>query len=89
MKKAEFDHRVAVGLKTGFAPSAADQICFLCQQAAEKYLKSLLEEEGQFVPKTHDLLVLLGLVQSQHPNTVPLRRGLSALTRYGVAPRYP
>ena len=89
VKKAESDHRVAVGLETGFVPSAADQICFHCQQAAEKYLKALLEEIGQSIPKTHDLLVLLGLVQVHYPNIGGLRRGLSALTRYGIAPRYP
>ena len=89
MKKAESDHRVAVGLETGVIPSASDQICYLCQQSAEKYLKALLEEAGQSIPKTHDLLVLLGLVQTQHPSIVAVRRGLSVLIRYGIAPRYP
>src|SRR6266404_2942910 len=87
VKKADSDLRVAIGVQ--FVPFAADQICFLCQQSAEKYLKALLEELGQSIPKTHDLLLLLGLVQSQHPNIVALRRGLTVLARYGVAPRYP
>ncbi len=89
MKKAESDHRVAVGLESGFEPSAADQICFLCQQASEKYLKALLEEAGLSIPKTHDLLVLLRLVQPHRPSILALRRGVSVLSRYGVAPRYP
>ena len=86
MKKAESDYRVAVGLESGTIPSA-DQICFLCQQASEKYVKALLEEASLSIPKTHDLLVLLGLAQPRHPSIVGLRRGLSVLTRYGVAPR--
>ena len=45
-------------------PSAADQICFLCQQSAEKYLKAILEEAGQPIPKTHDLLVFFVLIQA-------------------------
>ena len=89
VKKAESDHRVAIGIQIRFVPAAADQICFLCQQSAEKYLKALLEEVGQSIPKTHDLLLLLGLVQSQQPNLIALRRGLTVLARYGVAPRYP
>ena len=88
MKKAESDYRVAIGLETGSIPSA-DQICFLCQQASEKYLKALLEEVGLSIPKTHDLLVLLALAKTHHPSIVSLRRGLTVLTRFAVAPRYP
>jgi HEPN domain-containing protein len=89
VRKAESDYRVAAGLAAGFKPSAADQICFLCQQSAEKFLKAILEEAGQSIPKTHDLLVLVALVQQSHPTVTGLRRGLTVLTRYAVAPRYP
>lgn len=58
IKKAESDHHVAAGLKAGFESPAADQICFLCQQSAEKYLKAILEEASQSIPKTHDLVIL-------------------------------
>ncbi|MFM9964281.1 MAG: HEPN domain-containing protein [Planctomycetaceae bacterium] len=89
VKKAESDYHVAAGLQTGFKPSAADQICFLCQQSSEKFLKALLEEAGQSIPKTHDLLHLMGLIQQIHPGISGLRRALTVLTRYAVAPRYP
>ncbi|MEX2140385.1 MAG: HEPN domain-containing protein [Pirellulales bacterium] len=36
-----------------------DEICFHCQQAIEKYLKSLLAEFGLPIQKTHDLTILL------------------------------
>jgi HEPN domain-containing protein len=89
VKKAEADHRAAVGLDSGIVAGVVDQICFHCQQSAEKYLKALLEEDGQPIPKTHDLLFLLTLVQTNHPEALRLRRGLSILVRYGVALRYP
>ena len=66
-----------------------DAICFHCQQAAEKYLKALLQELGLPIGRTHDLEAL-------HINLLPhyaalrgLRRGLSFLTDYAVEPRYP
>jgi HEPN domain-containing protein len=89
VKKAESDHRVAVGIDSGSVVSAANQICFLCQHDAEKYIKVLLEEIGHSIPMTHNLLVLFGRVQSHYPNIVAFRRGLSILNRYAVAPRYP
>ncbi len=89
VRKAESDHRVATGLQAGLKPATADQICFLCQQSAEKFLKALLEEAGQSIPKTHDLVHLMALVQQIHPVVSGLRRALTVLTRYAVAPRYP
>ena len=43
--KAEDDYRAAQLLALSSKP-LHDQICFHCQQAAEKYLKALLEELG-------------------------------------------
>lgn len=66
-----------------------DGICFHCQQAAEKYLKALLQEAGQPIPRTHDLLALLTLPLPIHPTLRPLRRGLGFLTQFAVEHRYP
>lgn len=44
----------------GRRPPLNDPASFHCQQAAEKYLKALLHENGLAVPKTHDLEKLLG-----------------------------
>jgi HEPN domain-containing protein len=38
-----------------FDAGLTDGACFHSQQAAEKCLKALLEEQGQHVPRTHDL----------------------------------
>ena len=58
LRKAENDCRLAATIKNVNEPFH-DQVCFLCQQSAEKYLKALLEELGQHIPKTHDLEHLL------------------------------
>jgi HEPN domain-containing protein/predicted nucleotidyltransferase len=66
-----------------------DAACFHCQQAAEKYLKALLQECGLAVPRTHDLEDLLDLLLRRDATLGPLRRGLASLTRFAVEYRYP
>jgi HEPN domain-containing protein len=66
-----------------------DGVCFHCQQAAEKYLKALLQEQGHFIPRTHSLHQLLGLLVPFDGGLVPLRRGLRMLSRFAVDVRYP
>jgi HEPN domain-containing protein len=63
-------------------------VCFHCQQSAEKYLKGLLQESGDPVPRTHNLVELLALVVP-HYRLRGLRRGLSFLTDFAVDIRYP
>jgi len=88
LRKAEADYRLAKKLAEGSEPFY-DQRSFLCQQAAEKYLKALLEELDLPVPRTHLLHDLLGLLLPHHPSLRPLQRGLKFLTRFAVATRYP
>jgi HEPN domain-containing protein len=66
-----------------------DQVCFHCQQSAEKYLKALLQELGLPVPRTHNLLALRTLLLAHHGFVRPWRRGLEFLSRFAVGPRYP
>jgi HEPN domain-containing protein len=65
------------------------QVCFHCQQAAEKYLKALLHERGVGVPRTHELDTLVLLLLPHAPSLRTLRRGLRTLSRYAVEYRYP
>ena len=58
VRKAEQDWEVAHKL-AGESPPPQDVVCFHCQQAAEKYLKALLQESGRMVPKTHNLVDVL------------------------------
>jgi len=64
-------------------------VCFLCQQAAEKYLKALLQENGLVVPKTHELVNVLNLLLPGDASLLPLRRKSRSLTQYAVDYRYP
>jgi HEPN domain-containing protein len=66
-----------------------DQVCFHCQQLVEKYLKALLEELGQPIPKVHDLEELLFRLKPYHPSLSSHNRGLKFLTLFAVAARYP
>jgi HEPN domain-containing protein len=88
VRKAETDYQFAVrGARA--ADPFRDQRCFLCQQSAEKYLKALMEELGQTVPRTHNLLALLTPLAPHHPSLRSLRRGLDFLTQFAVGIRYP
>jgi HEPN domain-containing protein len=86
--KAEEDIEVARTLAQ-LAKPKRDAACFHCQQAAEKYLKALLQEAGLPVPKTHELEDLLDLLLPQAAALAPLRRSLRTLTPYAVNFRYP
>jgi HEPN domain-containing protein len=89
VRKAEADYRLAVKLARGSDPFH-DQVCFHCQESAEKHLKALLVEAGQPAPRTHLLPDLLGLLLPVHHASLrPLRRGLKFLTRFAVDIRYP
>ena len=88
MRKGEDDVRLARVAASG-RDRLYDGICFHCQQAAEKYLKALLQEAGRSVPRTHDLLLLLTLLLPIHPTLRSLRRGLDFLTQFAVENRYP
>ncbi len=87
-RKAEDDYRLAATIGGGSEPFH-DQLCFHCQQSAEKYLKAVLEELGQPIPRTHDLNDLLNLLGPVYPTLRCLRRGLVFLTEFAVDTRYP
>jgi HEPN domain-containing protein len=88
VKKAEADFVAAAKLARQSVP-LHDQVCFHCQQAAEKYLKALLEEHGLTIPRTHNLVALLPLLTPHHSSLQSLRRALDFLTRFAVDTRYP
>jgi HEPN domain-containing protein len=64
-------------------------VCFHCQQAADKYLKALVQDLGVAVPKTHNLKDLLKLLIPHDASLAPLQRRSWSLTRYAVDFRYP
>ena len=66
-----------------------DGICFHAQQCAEKYLKARLVMAWVAFRFSHDLLYLLKLVLDLEPSWKFLYFGLSELTTYAIASRYP
>ena len=88
VRKAEADFVGARNLLP-IRPPLYDLVCFHCQQAAEKYLKALMQEIGMAVPRIHRLEKLLTLVLPGDPALRPLRRSLVSLSRYAVDYRYP
>ena len=66
-----------------------DLTAFLAQQCAEKYLKGRLQEAGQEIAKTHNLVHLLDSCVSYEPLWEALRTSLTVLNTYAVAFRYP
>src|SRR5260370_25198325 len=86
--KAEDDIESARTLAAVARPKR-DVACFHCQQAAEKYLKALLQEMSLAVPRTHELEDLLDLLLPVDASLASLRRSLRSLTPYAVNFRYP
>ena len=65
-----------------------DAACFHAQQAAEKFLKAVLQARGIAFPKTHDLPDLAALMGA-YPGHEGATEDLRELTRYAVVYRYP
>ena len=88
VRKAEADFRLAVKLANEKEPFH-DQLCFHCQQSAEKYLKALLQELAHSIPRTHILRDLVTLLLPHHAEMRSFQRGAKFLTRFAVDTRYP
>jgi HEPN domain-containing protein len=72
-----------------YGESLYNQVCFHCQQGAEKLLKAfLLEKEGKF-PKVHSLLELLGLASHLDHGLQALKDAGLYLDQFYVPTRYP
>jgi HEPN domain-containing protein len=89
VSKAEGDYTAASILRKSRKPGRYDAICFHCQQCVEKYLKARLNEAGLRIVKTHDLGMLLRLVQPLEPLWMGMDAPLKRLTDMAVACRYP
>jgi HEPN domain-containing protein len=83
VRKAE-DDMIGAKVLEQSQPLLPDQICFHCQQSAEKYLKALLQDWGIEPPRTHDLAKLLSLLAPGDATLLTLHRGAISLTRYAV-----
>ena len=64
-------------------------ICFLCQSAAEKFLKGYLISVGWKLEKTHDIVEMLGYCAGYDEDLGSLIAEGAVLNEYIVAGRYP
>lgn len=81
IKKAEGDYLDALKL-------SYDNGCYHFHQSSEKYLKSLFEELGIPVPKTHDLINLYGNL-IKNGISLDIEEQCSKLTSFSTITRYP
>ena len=85
---AERDLSVADHLAINMIPIPTEIIAFLCQQAAEKYLKGALVELGEEPPYIHDLPELCKLAEKHCPSFETISSLCSIITHFSVQPRY-
>jgi HEPN domain-containing protein len=88
-KKAEGDAGTARREAAVKEASNWDAVCFHAQQAVEKYLKGLLQQEEISFTKTHDLSVLLSLILPVFHDLNDLSDNLEWLSAFAVEFRYP
>jgi len=89
VNKAEDDFAAAGVLLRARKRPLHDAVCFHAQQCAEKYLKAVLQENGEPIPKIHHLTELLSLVIQIEPGANFLLGELQILEDYAVIFRYP
>lgn len=87
-QKAERDY-AAIALHQQTEDPDFDIICFHAQQCIEKYLKAWLQEANIPLPRSHDLLALLGLIVPTIPSWYTWRSDFSVIAPYAVEFRYP
>ena len=88
---AEADLGVAEHLDKTYHPKPREIICFHCQQAAEKAVKSIIVLNGSRggIPKKHDLFLLLNQIKNMVSIEEKYYDYADILAPYGVAMRYP
>lgn len=91
MNFAEMDLGVAKYLNESYHPKPLEIICYHCEQAAEKAIKSVWSHTGtpHGVSKTHNLSFLLEQMKNMVDIPEVCYDWADALTPYGIAVRYP
>ena len=85
---AERDLSIADHLANNMRPIPTEIIAFLCQQAAEKYLKGALVILGDEPPYIHDLDDLCSLAEKHRSAFVNISSLCTIITQFSVQPRY-
>ncbi len=85
---AELDYSVADTLQERQG-EYAEAVAFHSQQAAEKFIKAVLVRHQIEFPKTHDILLLRGLLAKVDAGLAAQLTFADWLTPFGVEVRYP
>jgi len=85
---AERDLSVADYLAATMKPVPSEIIAFHCQQAVEKYLKSVLVVLHEEPPHIHDLDRLCSIALEYRPSFVSVHSLCTAINYFSVQPRY-
>ena len=89
VEKAEGDFFTAMReLRARKSPNF-DAVCFHAQQMAEKYLKAVLQEHANLIPKTHSLADLMAVCMKIDPSYQMVQSDLNIMEGYAVQFRYP
>lgn len=89
LQKAEADYqnaRILLRQRKTFLP---DNICWSCQQSAEKYLKAHLVRHKLDYPRRHDLVQLRNLCADADPDFSLIADAIATLDQFGTDIRYP
>ena len=88
---AKDDLGVAKHLFETYHPKPLSIVCFHCQQAAEKAVKSVIVFHGNQggMPKKHDILLLINQIRNMESIDEKFFDYADILAPYGVGMRYP
>jgi len=89
VQKAEADYQAARVLLRQRKTLLPDNICWNCQQSAEKYLKAYLVRHGIDYPRRHDLVQLGTLCADVDADFALVADIIATLDQFGTDIRYP
>ncbi|MDO6353824.1 HEPN domain-containing protein [Caloramator sp. CAR-1] len=89
LQRAQQDLKVIELINKEGIEGIEDTFCYLCQQAAEKYLKAFILYNNQLIIKTHDLVYLLNISKRYAEELKSLFDDVVLLNEYTISARYP
>ena len=88
IKKGEEDLAIAK-LTFQHLPELSDSVCYLAHQATEKFLKALLIHLDIQSPRSHNLLLLVDLINTKYQLDETCIKHCTFLNEYASELRYP
>jgi HEPN domain-containing protein len=89
VEKAEADYQAARVLLRQRKVLLPDNVCWCCQQSAEKFLKAFLVHHAVEYPRRHDLVLLCTICIDIAPDFALVADAIATLDQFGTDIRYP